>query len=189
MIRVRRYGLNRPTYVRPHAMLLIKDETRYWLDDDLIARCGGKIYGVYLFNERQVTYCCEITPSYELEFLESIPHSTAYSRLPVGATEREEYDAQVEDDETRSKLQDADVDTDRWIYIHCGDLPTPKNPAELKQLLTQWDGSVPCVISVAYPTRREWRDWVREHDGDVEASRTKFMSDLVPEMLARNARY
>lgn len=40
------------------------DETEYWSEE--IQKAAGKVYQYYIFNPAEVTYCCEITPSYTL---------------------------------------------------------------------------------------------------------------------------
>ena len=44
--------------------LLAIEETRNWRED--IAVACGKIFGVYLYNKNEHSYCCELTPSYTL---------------------------------------------------------------------------------------------------------------------------
>lgn len=39
------------------------EETLDWVES--IQKVAGKLYGVYAYNPRVVTHCCEITPSYE----------------------------------------------------------------------------------------------------------------------------
>ena len=41
------------------------DETGH-CGEEFVARCGGKVFQVYLFDANEVTYCCEVTPSYAL---------------------------------------------------------------------------------------------------------------------------
>ncbi len=43
------------------------DETHYWADD-IVAK-AGKLFGVYLYDERVQTFMAELTPSYCLTFL------------------------------------------------------------------------------------------------------------------------
>ena len=40
------------------------DETKHWRED--IAVACGRIFGVYLYNKNEHSYCCELTPSYTL---------------------------------------------------------------------------------------------------------------------------
>lgn len=44
------------------------DETDYWTEE--MQRECGKIYGVYLYDETEYTYCCSLTPAYCLWFVE-----------------------------------------------------------------------------------------------------------------------
>jgi hypothetical protein len=91
--------------VKPDFRYIAIDETRHWMDENLIKKCGGKIFGIYVFDANSRTYCCELTPSYELNFLRSEPLT-----LP-------------EDDEERERVcemvSDADRDTEPVAYYHC----------------------------------------------------------------------
>ena len=81
----------------------VVDETRHWLDPDLIRRSGGTIYGVYVFDADIAVHCCELTPSFELTFLRSEPKSVP------------------DDDDDRERLEDqireADRDSSPVIYV------------------------------------------------------------------------
>ncbi len=86
-----------------HAILI--DETNYYLDEDFVSRCGGKIHGVYLANLNSRIYCCEITPSHELHLVGSVPEE-----WPEGEGEREDvYDA----------LSEGDANGNQVVYYHC----------------------------------------------------------------------
>lgn len=39
----------------------------------LVERCGGKVYQSAFFDENSATYCCSLTPSYDLDYLELVP--------------------------------------------------------------------------------------------------------------------
>ncbi len=64
------YGVASTEFVRPaNWWIEIRiDETPYWDWHALNAILGeeGKVYGVYIYNEMEHTYCCEIRPSYWL---------------------------------------------------------------------------------------------------------------------------
>ena len=42
---------------------------------DFLARCGGKVFEVYLFDANELTYCCSVTPSYCLYSMGLIPET------------------------------------------------------------------------------------------------------------------
>lgn len=56
----------------PRFKLVKIDETDQW-DEDLVKACGGKIFGIYLYNENEVTHLCELPTSYYLHFLYNNP--------------------------------------------------------------------------------------------------------------------
>lgn len=65
-----RYCVSSAEYIRPaNWWIEVRiDETRHWHWDVLDAILGkeGKVYGVYIYNELEYTYCCEMRPSYWL---------------------------------------------------------------------------------------------------------------------------
>lgn len=46
------------------------EETHYWCED-IVAR-AGRLFGIYMFDANRYVYCCEITPSYEMYFIETV---------------------------------------------------------------------------------------------------------------------
>ena len=44
--------------------LVAIEETRNWRED--IANACGRIFGVYMYNANEHTFCCELAPSYTL---------------------------------------------------------------------------------------------------------------------------
>lgn len=83
--------------------VLVREETENWAPD--IVERAGRVFGVYLYNPDAATHCCELTPSYELEFVGSVAEN-----LP-------------DDDSAREKLQDdimeGDTSCEPISYIHC----------------------------------------------------------------------
>jgi len=109
--------------------VLVREETSLWCDE-LLKRVG-KMFGVYLYDPSTVTHCCELTPSYALEFVGSHP-------LVI-----------PDDDDGRERLWDEIMEGDSQCepcsYFHCGDIdrmPTIKR-GELKsgtyELPQEWD--------------------------------------------------
>lgn len=50
---------------------LIKfDNTKYWTESIKDELKDGKIYDVYIYNPEIHVHCCELTPSYELYFVD-----------------------------------------------------------------------------------------------------------------------
>lgn len=95
-----------------HFKIVKIDETRFWADD--IAK-HGPICGVYLYDEAEITHCCELTPSYYLYFL--------YSILDHDREVPEEIVEEI--DETDMMMENQD------IYVHCHQIdpdPLPLSP-------------------------------------------------------------
>ena len=95
--------MNTTTEIKPDIRILKLDESHNW-DPEIVSRAGGKIFGVYLYDATVAVHCCEITPSYELNFIESQPH-----QLPDDEDEREKlYD----------DIQEGDLHTEPVLYYH-----------------------------------------------------------------------
>ena len=55
---------------KPKFKVVRINETSNWRED--IAKKAGKIFGIYLYDESRTVNCCEVTPSYEMHFLNSM---------------------------------------------------------------------------------------------------------------------
>lgn len=107
------------------------DETHYW---DLPKDCGiKKIWGIYLSDFSRNHFCCEITPSKLLEFLD---YDVEF--------EDELYD--VENSDRREELYCEfidNADTEIYIYRHSSSLLNPGEGVEVEDV--EWlDASVFC---------------------------------------------
>lgn len=63
--------------------LVVLDETRFYRKD--VQRLAGKVLQVYAYDANRVTYCSEITPSYDLRPIET--YALASSELNVAEYE------------------------------------------------------------------------------------------------------
>ena len=109
------------------------EETQFW--SKKIVKKAGKLFGVYIFDENESTFCCEITPSHYLRFLYSFTekfvddktneliresdateggdfymHSGDANKIEAVATYEFEYEGEIEDEDYREKL-DSLLDT------------------------------------------------------------------------------
>lgn len=84
------------------------DETRHWSAEFLKKYGVTQIYGVYLYDANSRIYCCEMTPSYELSFIESVAGH--------GIDDEEVWEKFTDD------VREADMDADEVIYMHCHDI-------------------------------------------------------------------
>ena len=55
----------------PDVYVIVMNETCYWNLPEALMQHVERIEGVYVFNRNEHTYCCEMTPSYWLEFVEN----------------------------------------------------------------------------------------------------------------------
>ena len=94
--------LNEPN---PDVKYVKIDETRHWNSDFLKKYDITRMVGVYVFDANEYTYCCEMTPSHFLDFIETQPEG--------------EY---LEDDEAREAMYDeimeANCQSDNVCYMH-----------------------------------------------------------------------
>lgn len=92
------------------------DESHAVCEPDLLARCGGRLWTVYVYNADEVTHLCESTPSYWLEEMENIPD--------VGTAEFLVNYAAMSDDD-REQLDEAlreCANDERGIYVHAHEI-------------------------------------------------------------------
>lgn len=117
------------------------DETANWLDEDLVKRCGGKIYTLYVYNPDEATYLCELTPSYDLEPLDYYP-----AELPEDENEREKI---------YEKLQETLLH-EEVSYMHCHSIDGVKTQiiedfhvdCRLDDAREYWQGNSPCIPGI-----------------------------------------
>ncbi len=74
--------------------------------EDILKRAKGRILGKYAFCPDEVTHCCEITPSYELHFIEYFP-------------ENPEADGDEENMEEIEEGANLTMSESPIIYVHC----------------------------------------------------------------------
>ena len=91
-----------------HQELIRIDETYGWQFPDDLDRHVKHVYGVYWVNFREVTHCCEFTPSYYLRFIQSCIEYHDYDSIP---------DAIVE--EIEDIIRSNDNHDDSSCYQHC----------------------------------------------------------------------
>lgn len=56
---------------------------------EFVARCGGAVYEVFIFDERSATYLCEATPSAELHHIGYVPKTSPDEQKERDALEAE----------------------------------------------------------------------------------------------------
>lgn len=57
-------------YTAPHWKVWAREETHFWIDQ--IQERAGRLFGLYLFDANRQVHCCELTPSYEMHFVETV---------------------------------------------------------------------------------------------------------------------
>lgn len=105
------------TEYKPKICIVKIDETQYWTDKGLVEACGGKIFAAYMYDENWRVHCAELTPSYELEFLEYQP-----GNYIEDSDECERVD---------TMLSDAQHDNPESVtYRHCRDIDRIRDVGE-----------------------------------------------------------
>lgn len=60
------------TQASPKLRAVMLDDTHSWCEE-VVRLAGGKVFGLYWYDESEPTCLCEFTPSYALELIESVP--------------------------------------------------------------------------------------------------------------------
>ena len=90
--------------MKPDFRIYKQETTEHWSED--IRSRAARLFGVYLFDVNRHVHCCELTPSFEMNYL--------------GPT----WTGSIEDDEARQSLfediLEGDAETDLVRYVHVG---------------------------------------------------------------------
>ena len=135
---------------KPDFRIYEDETTEYWADD--IARRAGKLWDVYAFDANRRVHCCEIMPSYEMNYIGPTWDGTG----PEAPGE--------DDDRAKDKLFDdilmGGADTDDTTYIHCANI----NAKEC-EILNFSD--------------EQWAGFLRDADGDAEEAYRAALDKLI----------
>jgi hypothetical protein len=93
-------------------------------DQEILDRCGGKIWTVYLYDYRRNVHVCELTPSYECHYIETYPE--------VRPDDDEEYEA------LQDLLDEAQSDNGTVDYYHCRGIDKIPYPSHRHRLLRDY---------------------------------------------------
>jgi hypothetical protein len=145
----------KPRLIVPCFYLYFHDDTEYW-SEDTVQRAGGRIVSVYFFNALRVVRGCELTPSYEMFFLES--YAPDYPPEPAGAhdchdlssAQYEVSDWEREREDFLEELRSVDYYASDVTYVHTSDV-------DLRQCKLTWK-----------LTAKTWRGILADNGGDAE---------------------
>lgn len=133
--------------------ILQLDETGYWVSE--IANRAGKIIGVYLYHDDIGVHCCELTPSYELNFVGSF-----FTNCDLDEDEREKLSEEI----MEGNAQGQELVT----YMHCWRV---KAMPEIKDFETDSIGSCIFKYDNADEDERERiesaSEWLRSNSGII----------------------
>ncbi len=57
--------------IEPRFRVARIEETQHYTDPKL-TNAAGKIYAIFLYDQSRQTFCCELTPSYELHYIDTV---------------------------------------------------------------------------------------------------------------------
>jgi len=163
--------------ISPLPLLYMTDASRDY-KPELVERCGGKIFDVYLFDANLLVSCCSLIPSYEMEYIESVP---------LCGPEEPQYRDELEDDLIGANIESNTVyfDVTGWLKEHT------KDGAEYPET---WDCKTSPFLLRVYSSRHDvinaadWATCLDDHDGDYRAAHNSYMDD-VREDINGNSRY
>ena len=97
---------------------------------EFVALCGGKVLDIYVFDANRHVCVCEMTPSYEMNFIEGA----------AGGEYPEDKGEEVDE-----ALREANLHTEPVIYIHVSDIDLELceqygELTEWPELLESWEG-------------------------------------------------
>lgn len=85
------------------------NETTHWNEKFRETYGITKMLGVYVFDPNECTHCCELTPSYEFNFI----HTQVDWSKELNEEEKEEMEDQI---------LESDCQTESIIYMHCSSI-------------------------------------------------------------------
>lgn len=90
--------------ITPNWIAVRIDESEF-CDPDFLARCGGKVWGVYLVDTNSVTHCCEPTASYCLTLVDTVCEATP--------------EDPEKSDRLMTELMECTQESPQVAYVHC----------------------------------------------------------------------
>ena len=161
----------------PWAMLYFVDATHHY-NEEFVQKCGGKITDVWLFDVRLLVHCCELTPSYEMEYFDSVPW------------EHEDDDEKREElDEMLTAANEASGQSPIQYFQCRGHLRSLTTELDQKNVPKVWDyKTTPFVMEAMTPDPEMWQELKNDQDGDVRQAQIEYMREM-REYLQGNAPY
>jgi hypothetical protein len=102
--------------IKPHFKWVKIDETRHWAEEWRKKNNIKQLVSTYIFNANEVTHCCEFTPSYWLEHIETCAEQDVDTTKMTDA----EYDAFLEEcGRIDEEIRYEECQNDNSFYVHC----------------------------------------------------------------------
>ncbi len=87
------------------SFIAIKLNESLYANPEFLHNCGGKLYGIYIYDDSSITHCCELTPSYWFQLIQYISET-----IPESETKAEELN---------NVLMDVLSEAESGGYFHC----------------------------------------------------------------------
>lgn len=101
---------------KPHFKWVKIDETRHWNEKWLKDNNIKRVVATFIYDFREVTHLCELTPSYYLRHIQSQAEIDA----DVSEMTDAEFDAFLEESaRVDDEVRDAEALNDNDMYVHC----------------------------------------------------------------------
>ncbi len=137
--------------IKPKFKVVRINETSNWRED--IAKKAGKIFGIYLYDESRTTNCCEVTPSYEMHFLNSMAETLS--------DDDEEREIQLDE------IEEGDIHTERVRYFHSVSIDKLSDKDKGNVYSEGYD-----IDKEEYETEEDYRSLVEDTIGEEMANPT-----------------
>lgn len=92
---------------QPEFKIVCLEETQHYTYTDNL-KLAGKIHAVFVYDKSRATNCCEVTPSYELHYIDSV-----CSEFIDGDDIREEV---------HEYIREANAHRELVSYVHCSSI-------------------------------------------------------------------
>lgn len=169
--------------VPPHAMLLFSSMKNYCETpelQDLVRRCGGDIVRVQFFDAALDVRICSSTPSLEL-------WSLGYT--PLQLPDMDEFPPEEAWDAEREAIDELL----REYAVGDPEVDYTNRDSRMSRLIQNarkdgWDQTVPFVLDLGAPSKRQWRKKMREAGGDWQQAHDEWVEQWL-EHLRGNPPY
>jgi hypothetical protein len=144
--------------ITPSILAVRMNETEYWVKDFLQKYQIKEVWAVYIYDQNHVVNCCELEPSYELNFVE---YQFVYED---GVEHSDETLEEIDEERYRSQAND-----ERFSYYHCRVIN--KIPYRRRK---QWNRERLHIL-----TQADCREWSLDHEEAIDKAMEHCLGNQV----------